>query len=455
MKQVLLLIVLFPFVVAAQSLSIGEITNKSVTYSILDQEYGKCYVFFSDSLSVIDLDLWKEIRRTALPYPTPDFTSEYRPLVIKDSLWFIHRKGGLVYQFDHTQFVRKDHSFDHRMQVKSAIFAHRDTIYRYGGYGFWTYRNFFTYFDPGLEEWMAVAPRNSESFPKGTENSVVHTSARDFYVIGGISALPQNYEKRYFVNEVWKYDLYGKRWQFFGNVPGVLMEKDLHFSLGDRVVFSDQISPYLWVVDIANNRFRMYRKHSTYIPLAKRSTVPPMVYKNDIYTLVWGPNGGSRLEFVRLPEDQVLGELIEEYPLLRDFRIYYWIIGTIIFIGLSGILIVRLKKQWIREHRVVFRKDNFYYKGRALDLDAKEIKILYLLLTQKGEVVTRDILDITENKELHYAHNIKVKNHLIDQLNFKLKSVLGIEENLISIEKSETDRRIKVYRVQKDKFIIS
>lgn len=453
MKQVLILVFLFPLILSSQSLSLGEISNTSVSYSLLDEDSGKYYIFFADSLSVVDLEQWKEVNRLALPYPTPTFKSEYQPVVKDDGLWFVHRKGGLVYQLMDGSFVRKDNSFDHRMQVNSAIFVHRDTIFRYGGYGFWTYRNFFTYFDPGLEEWMAVAPKNSEIFPRGTENAVILPRDGEFYVIGGTSATPQNFENRYFVNEVWKYDMGDKSWSFKGNVPGILMDKNLNFALGDRMVFSDQISPYLWVVDVPGNRFSIYKKNPTFLPLAKRSTIAPVVLKENIYALVWGPNDGSRLELVRLKENMVLGELVEKTPLLRDYRPYYWALGGILLFSAIVYLGVRLKKRWVSENRVVYRKGVFYYRGKALDLTSKEAKVLHFLLTHQSEIVTRDILNITENRELHYAHNIKVKNHLIDQLNFKLKSVLGQEEDLITIEKSRADRRIKVYRLNREKFL--
>lgn len=94
------------------------------------------------------------------------------------------------------------------------------------------------------------------------------------------------------------------------------------------------------------------------------------------------------------------------------------------------------------------------YKNVIHPFDSKEIEILKLLLKTDDLVQSSQIMDIVENKTLHYAHNIKVKNLLMDNLNFKLKSVLSTEKDIITSQKSKEDKRIKIYYIDKTYFFV-
>jgi hypothetical protein len=45
-------------------------------------------------------------------------------------------------------------------------------------------------------------------------------------------------------------------------------------------------------------------------------------------------------------------------------------------------------------------------------------------------------------------------NTLLDEINFKLREILQIEKNLISYKKSDLDKRIKVYSIDKSHFFL-
>jgi len=64
------------------------------------------------------------------------------------------------------------------------------------------------------------------------------------------------------------------------------------------------------------------------------------------------------------------------------------------------------------------------------------------------------ILNICENRELNHAHNTRVRNELVERLNIYLKSLLGINKDIITHYKSKQDKRIKVYSIDKSYFHI-
>ena len=88
------------------------------------------------------------------------------------------------------------------------------------------------------------------------------------------------------------------------------------------------------------------------------------------------------------------------------------------------------------------------YRQKFIQLGEESIQILDLLLTNE-EVNSSEILKITEQDQFSRAHNERLKFQKIEKLNFQLKTLLAIEEDLITSSKSKYDRRIRVYSINK------
>ena len=60
---------------------------------------------------------------------------------------------------------------------------------------------------------------------------------------------------------------------------------------------------------------------------------------------------------------------------------------------------------------------------------------------------------ITERKDLHNSHNIRERNNLLNVINFRIKTLLETEEDIITSEKSEHDQRVKIYMLRHELFL--
>ena len=60
---------------------------------------------------------------------------------------------GMYYKSFGDTIRRIDNSFNHKMTNFSDVFVKNDTIFKYGGYGYWSNRNSITYFDNETKEW--------------------------------------------------------------------------------------------------------------------------------------------------------------------------------------------------------------------------------------------------------------------------------------------------------------
>jgi hypothetical protein len=76
-------------------------------------------------------------------------------------------------------------------------------------------------------------------------------------------------------------------------------------------------------------------------------------------------------------------------------------------------------------------------------------------LLKNNDVPNSELLTLVEQKGVHFSHNIRVKNDVLNQINLKLKAILQVDINFIIFKKSDTDSRLKVYRLNKQYFKLS
>jgi hypothetical protein len=98
---------------------------------------------------------------------------------------------------------------------------------------------------------------------------------------------------------------------------------------------------------------------------------------------------------------------------------------------------------WKKKSKISIRGNYLFFNGNKIIFDDKEILILKKIKS-KNYVLSQEIYDLIENKELSFPQNNKVKNDYIIQINKKILSQFGIQ-NFISSNKLTTDKRITTY----------
>ena len=111
-----------------------------------NKESEELSVFQNDSVFKYDINSFHLLEKKEIITPTNFNFSQYHVLNLKP-IHFVELNGGKVYQLNNDTIQRIDNSFSHRMAWQSNVFKYNDTIYRYGGYGYWTYNNKLTFYD--------------------------------------------------------------------------------------------------------------------------------------------------------------------------------------------------------------------------------------------------------------------------------------------------------------------
>lgn len=379
--------------------------------------------------------------------------SSFQLNIIDKKLYITQNLGGIVYEIRGNELIRVDHSFEHKMQINSQQFIHDNRIFRFGGYGFWSARNFFTYFDVNSKEWESYSPVQGDKIPPGMFDVNQFKNGDEITYFNGMSINAFDYLKFERNQDIWHFNLRSKTWKnkgktalFFGNSPQNFQYENYYVAFNDerrivRVNFNDET-------------YEIFENEAVSSKLSPQ--LKPFVEKGIIYYFA-NNHANGEIELVGLPIEKFLGKsTIKASFIERNL----WESYSSYFISLLAIICSALLVYFALKFRpsratIIKDKDGILYLGKAaINFDETELKVIKYLL-KNDDVPNSELLELVEQKGVHFSHNIRMKNDVLNQLNLKLKAVLQVDVNFIIFKKSDTDSRLKVYRLNKNYFKVS
>ena len=97
------------------------------------------------------------------------------------------------------------------MQFGSTVFKYNSEIYRYGGYGFFSSRDFIVKYDFSTNEWESIIITNNE-VPKGRYDISFLLNKDKLIIMGGDGVDPLNRQNRISLNDSWQFSFKNMRW---------------------------------------------------------------------------------------------------------------------------------------------------------------------------------------------------------------------------------------------------
>ena len=446
MKQ-LLLFLLFSTFSFSQTLVVSDYDLIN-SYSSIENE--RIYLFYSDKLVVVNL---KNLSKKEVLYDSSNIKiRDFIGISVNYEDYFLDPLGGGVYLFENYKFKRIDTSFKHRMQIESSVFTYKNGIYKYGGYGFWSNRNFITKFNFETNQWDFVPHLNSKELPSGSHKSIIKIVEDDLYVFGGLKVNEFNPEIIEKSNEIWKFNFLNKVWIKLGeiNLQKDITLNNMKIDHGNKSLFFDEKTSSFVSIDFVNNKIITY-KNSTL--LNSLSFLPISFFlKNKFFLFVKENPSSSFLVLKIRNEDEVLGVIIDQESFYRNESV---ILISMVIIGSILILIVIYKvirgENKKRNKLSLKFKNKVKFKNKEVDLDNISYEIVKILVHNEF-VLSKDILPLLKNPHIDYAHSTRIMRDTLFQINFKLKTLIKSEIDVIVIKKSDYDKRIKQYSINKSLF---
>ena len=421
--------------------------------------YAKPYIYIieRDYYSTIKVPEMKKSRPIYFVEKDSTIFKQYTPSTyilskINSTVYLSQGLGGLVYEIRGNKIIRLDKSFMHKMQINAQNFEYDNRIFRFGGYGFWSARNFFTYFDLNTKEWEAYSPVQGD-LPPGLFDVNQYKNGDDITYFNGISLNPNDHLKLEQNSGIWHFNLRTKIWDyrgktslFFGNnTPNFQHENYYYAFTDDREIIR---------VNFQDDTYEVFANQAI---TSKISTqFRPFIVENNIYYFV-NSHSTFSIDLNSIPLTSFLGKLLLKGDLIET---NYWMlygqkaIALIAFIAFALLVIYFLKNRKVKANHISDKAGLFYLGKAAINFDEVELKVLTHLL-KNNDVPNSELLTLVEQKGVHFSHNIRVKNDVLNQINLKLKAILQVDINFIIFKKSDTDSRLKVYRLNKQYFKLS
>ena len=364
-------------------------------------------------------------------------------IAIDSIFYFINNTGGFVYRWHNDKLERIDHSYDHRSQMMSSVFTYGKKIYRYGGYGFFDARNFFTFFDIVSNEWE-VEIIDEQILPLGSYDSKFFVDENYFYKIGGKTTDPFDRTKSSPLKDVWRFNLIDNTWEH-------LLDFDyfetLTFSINDFVMnnkfyFINQNQ--LYAFNLENNTFEQISN----FPLIEKLVKNYPIFSKDTNLFYFTSSSNE--------EKQIS---VNKYSTVGNFRVerqintrnntssIIWIVGFLTVSLMTFNFISILNKKRKKEKNIIFVTKNSINRGKKkIEIDDIEQQILQFFHKSNPISITQ-IISLLDSKEITYSQKLRLKDKIISDLNTKIKILLESEINPIKKQKDSKDSRIRVYKL--------
>jgi len=368
--------------------------------------------------------------------------NSYELLVKNEEYFFINKASGIVYKIQDSSLNRIDNSLDNKLLIDSYIFKHNDTIFRYGGYGFWSQRDFMIYFDESINEWEIYKINTNSYAPKGSYSGVYFKEKNDIYFIGGKKVNEINKLESVYNEDVIKFNFDSRSFEYLGklnfnfDISSLIVKDDEGFAInnGSKIAYINPLE----------NKILQFEK--TPLLLNLKSTLDnnnKNYFFNKSYFLEVYKNQNSETNILEVSKLDFFRNKITESKLYRRKTLDSIDISSLFLIIIFITFIIFTYDRY-RFNRVTLHKDGIIYKRVLNKLNIKEIDIIVELI-KNDEVTTKSILNIVENTNLSYPHNIKIKDQFLRDLNLKLSTIFNINYDPIIVKKSKTDARIKEY----------
>ena len=367
-----------------------------------------------------------------------------KAFVVIDTLqYFVDSGGGMVYQFINDSIKRIDNSFDHRMQHASKIFVYNSKIYKYGGYGFWSVRNFFIYFDKLTKEWEVDEQVSSKAIPQGTYIGYHIQTDNEIYLFDGSKIDSYNRQERIKNDEVWKFNFKNHQWKYLG--------KHLPINSRATIKYKNKLLNIelnnICEIDVVNNKLTLY-EHNLLSPRLSNK-LKSFYLNNKFYCFV---ETREKVSLKVIDEKDFFGKKISSTVFYKNYA--YWGYVFLIYFLLPAffLLLIWLGLRFYKKNTKIVLLDNgLRYKNKFTEFDQESMEIVKTLLSE-DEVSSNRILKIVEKDQYSHAHNERIKVQKLNDINLKVKTLLGINEDIINSVKSKKDRRIRIYKISSENF---
>ena len=347
---------------------------------------------------------------------------EFDFIEAKDKSYLISKGGGKVLLYQNDSISEIDNSHEWKSRYEANIFIKNDTIFSFGGYGYFNFKNDLLFFETKTGEWNLY-----EKFKtlKNRSNSLgFYNKSTNEYFFG----LGKNHEG--ILQDLYKYNFRQKSLEQLGSI----LEK-----LDKYIIVPNYYYPLLitkkniFLLNFKNNTIREYTNPNLIIESIERITYNK---KLDQFLIIKNTSNSTKNQIL-LNSIDLLGINYTEnsFENNKSNLFFYLLVGFLICIV---IFIKKFKKNNIINLKPLEQNFN----------DLNKLFLKYILDNHSRSVKYVELFELFDN-DLGYESRIKKLNKFIDSVNLFVKKRYKIKDEVLIIRRDSNDNRMKVVSLNK------
>ena len=320
-----------------------------------------------------------------------------------------------VYISKEDSLIKINKSFDSRINFGSYNFQISDTIIKFGGYGFWSQRNFLYYFDTSTYEWE-LYPINYSDDIEGSFEGYTFINDKRLLFLGGKKVSKKNRLNKIPSTEVIEYNVPKREVRNIGKLNFDFSDKE-YFYKNDSILYLFN-NTLLFKINPFKNTVNEFKK-------------PPVI--NYKITVEYDNNQFKIHQLGDINQTLILVNNFNDENSLQSYNLY----ETEILVRKNHYIIILL----LLVTTLIFLKIKYRKRGK-LDkiLTRDELKILSKILSE--DMLFNDLLKDNYEKEISYVHNTRLLNTKLKSISLKLKTKYNTVDNPIVKTKYPKDKRL-------------
>lgn len=363
------------------------------------------------------------------------FNNNYFHASDGESLLFTVDGTGMVYHFNSNKMILKrlDKTYFRGYNFKAPQFLRKDTLYSFGGTGFWGYSKALTYYDVKLREWQDIRAINfgPESFVHGYQG---YSKIADKFFSGApyrvllLKGYPKVIDDKLFA-----FDFKSLQWSILGNINPDLPPDVNSTAIWDGKYFLHFTMSKIFFIEPVKNEVFLFENEKFYFPLGDHIKVQG----DTIYIF-----HENQTTIVKLSKKDLLkqAKFFGVFYINDNQAIYQYAAITFSVLGfiILGYQIFRKRKNIKRkvESFSHFDELELLFLKRFLESDKESEN--YVSVVQINEILKID--------DKSPEHQRRLRSKFLKDLNLKFLINYKIEEAIIR-SKSGDDSRLVYYKL--------
>lgn len=353
---------------------------------------------------------------------------------------------GQLYKLTKTTFRRLDKTYYRGFNFGASKFMRNDTLFSFGGMGFWRVNNVLTFFDFKQKEWEYQFQKNTG--PEAILVGLSGLSENKFYTVTPSQIFQPKITDEH---EVFQYDLNSKIWKKLGTLNfvslfGFEVKPENTVWINGGILFLD-INSKIYFGDIQNNKLYESRgsklkffnhkfdffENKTHI-FSHRKDYSNRIHKSELDSLT---KGDFKNEFVEI--NQLYKPIISDSIIIQYYSIFI-LLGTLIII----LIVIFIRKRYFKKKVYLF------------DILPDGSEYLIKQLVGKGEgyqFTSNEIIELSLKTFKTSESQRLFRSKFLNQFNNYFSNTYKIQ-NAIERVNSKDDKRYVLYFFKKEAYLV-